>query len=64
MPPKHDKPLKTRTYKLSDETVEILQRIADVLTESTGIKCGMTDALRIAVNEKAAAMGLKTPKKK
>lgn len=64
MPPKHDKPLKMRAYKLSDDTVELIRLIADALTEEQGRQCNMTDAVRIAIQDKASVMGLKLSKKK
>ena len=64
MPTESEKPLKMRAYKLSDETVELLQLVADALTEQTGIKCYMTDALRISISKHAELLGVKLPKKK
>lgn len=64
MPPKHDKPLKLRGYKLSDETVEMIQAIAENLTQAMGVQVSMTDAIRIAIRDKAESLGIKMKKRK
>lgn len=64
MPPKSPENLKNRGYRLSDETVELMRQIAETLSDQTGVNVSMTDAIRIAIRDKAESLGIKMKKRK